>query len=139
MTEGQVLMEVAVELSQIVINEEADQQIVVLRELAEPQRSFPIVIGMSEVLAIDRRLKGIQLPRPLTHDLLVQAIGALGGVIQKVVVCDLREHTFFATIHVLQAGEVVAIDSRPSDALAMAAGLDIPVFVEEQVFEKLEQ
>lgn len=132
-------MEVAVELAQIVINEEADQQIVVLRELAEPKRSFPIVIGMSEVLAIDRRLKGIELPRPLTHDLLVQTIGQLGGVIQKVVVCDLREHTFFATIYVLQDGETIEIDSRPSDALALAAGLDIPVFVEEQVFEKLEQ
>jgi bifunctional DNase/RNase len=132
-------MEVAVELAQIVINEEADQQIIVLRELAEPKRSFPIVIGMSEVLAIDRRLKGIELPRPLTHDLLVQIIGQLGGVIQKVVVCDLREHTFFATIYVLQDGETIEIDSRPSDALALAAGLDIPVFVEEQVFEKLEQ
>ena len=132
-------MEVAVELAQIVINEEADQQIIVLRELAEPKRSFPIVIGMSEVLAIDRRLKGIELPRPLTHDLLVQIIGQLGGVIQKVVVCDLREHTFFAAIHVLQDGETIEIDSRPSDALALAAGLDIPVFVEEQVFEKLEQ
>jgi bifunctional DNase/RNase len=131
-------MEAAVELAQIVINEEADQQIIVLRELAEPKRSFPIVIGMAEVLAIDRRLKGIELPRPMTHDLLAQAIGQLGGVIQKVVVCDLREHTFFATIHVQQAGEVVEIDSRPSDALALAAGLDIPVFVDERVFEQLE-
>lgn len=132
-------MEVAVELAQIVINEEADQQIIVLRELAEPNRSFPIVIGMAEVLAIDRRLKGIELPRPLTHDLLVSAIEQLGGVIQKVVVCDLREHTFFATIHVLRNGETLEIDSRPSDALAMAAGLDIPIFVDDQVFDQLEQ
>lgn len=131
-------MEIAVELSQIIINEEADQQIVVLRELAEPNRSFPIVIGMSEVLAIDRRLKGISLPRPLTHDLLADAVVQLGGVIRKVVVCDLREHTFFATIHVDQDGETIEIDSRPSDALALAAGLEIPIFVEERVFEQLE-
>ncbi|MBL7214865.1 MAG: bifunctional nuclease family protein [Phycisphaerae bacterium] len=131
-------MEIAVELSQIVINEEAEQQVVVLRELAEPKRSFPIVIGMSEVLAIDRRLKGIELPRPLTHDLLAETIKELGGEIQKVVVCDLREHTFFATIYVLQDGKPVEIDSRPSDALALAAGLDVPVFVEERVFDRLE-
>ena len=132
-------MEIAVELSQIVINEEADQQIVVLREVPVPHRSFPIVIGMSEVLAIDRRLKGIQLPRPLTHDLLADAITQLGGRIEKVVVCDLREHTFFATIYVQQGTRTLQIDSRPSDALALASGLDIPVYVEEHVFDLLEQ
>jgi hypothetical protein len=131
-------MEVAVELAQIVINEEADQQIVVLRELAEPKRSFPIVIGMSEVLAIDRRLKGIELPRPMTHDLLENVIDELGGEIEKVVVCDLRDHTFFAMIHVLQDDEVIEIDSRPSDALALAAGLDVPLFVEDRIFDLLE-
>jgi bifunctional DNase/RNase len=131
-------MEVAVELAQIVINEEADQQIVVLRELAEPKRSFPIVIGMSEVLAIDRRLKGIELPRPMTHDLLENVIDELGGDIEKVVVCDLRDHTFFAMIHVLQDDEIIEIDSRPSDALALAAGLDIPLFVEDRIFDQLE-
>ena len=131
-------MEIAVELAQIVINEEADQQIIVLRELAEPKRSFPIVIGMSEVLSIDRRLKGIELPRPLTHELLANTIEELGGQIQKVVVCDLREHTFFATIHILQDGKIIEVDSRPSDALALAAGLDVPVFVEERVFEQLQ-
>lgn len=131
-------MEIAVELAQIVINEEADQQIVVLRELAEPKRSFPIVIGMSEVLAIDRRLKGIELPRPMTHDLLESVIDELGGEILKVVVCDLRDHTFFATIHVLQDDEIIEIDSRPSDALALAAGLDVELFVDERVFEQLE-
>lgn len=131
-------MEVAVELAQIVINEEADQQIVVLRELAEPKRSFPIVIGMSEVLAIDRRLKGIELPRPMTHDLLENVIDELGGDIEKVVVCDLRDHTFFAMIHVLQDDEIIEIDSRPSDALALAAGLDVPLFVEDSIFDLLE-
>lgn len=131
-------MEIAVELAQIVINEEADQQIVVLRELTEPKRSFPIVIGMSEVLAIDRRLKGIELPRPMTHDLLENVIDELGGDIEKVVVCDLRDHTFFAMIHVLQDDEIIEIDSRPSDALALAAGLDVPLFVEDSIFDLLE-
>ena len=130
-------MEKEVELAQIIINEEADQQVVVLRELTEPNRSFPIVIGMSEILAIDRRLKGIELPRPMTHDLLESAVEQLGGRIQKVVVCDLRDHTFFATIHVMQDDEEIEIDSRPSDALALAARLKVPLFVEERVFEQL--
>ena len=130
-------MEIPVELVQIIINEEVDQQVIVLRELTGTQRAFPIVIGMPEILAIDRRLKGIELPRPLTHDLLEQAIEQLGGVIQKIVISELRSHTFFAVIYVLQDGDVVEIDSRPSDALALAAGRSTPLFVEDQVFEQL--
>lgn len=130
-------MEIAVEIAQIIINEEADQQIVVLRELGGAKRSFPIVIGMSEILAIDRRLKGIELPRPLTHELLTDTIRQMGGQIQKVVVSDLRDHTFFAIIHILRDGQSIEIDSRPSDALALAAGLNVPLFVQERVFEQL--
>ena len=130
-------MEILVELAQTIINEEIDQQIIVLREKGDPQRSFPIVIGMGEILAIDRRMKGIALPRPLTHDLLEQVIDRMGGVVQKVVISDLRDHTFFAEIHVQQGDNLVKIDSRPSDALALSAGLSIPLFVEDHVFDKL--
>ena len=130
-------MEVPVELAKTIINEEIDQQIIVLRELDGEQRSFPIVIGMGEILAIDRRMKGIELPRPLTHDLLEQAIEQMGGVVQKVIISDLRDHTFFAEIHVQQNGDTVKIDSRPSDAIALLAGLNVPLFVEDQVFDKL--
>jgi len=132
-------MEVPVEIAKTIINEEIDQQIIVLRELDGQQRSFPIVIGMGEILAIDRRMKGITLPRPLTHDLLEQVIERMDGVIQKVVVSDLRDHTFFATIHVQRDGDTIEIDSRPSDALALSAGLKIPLFVEDHVFDKLSQ
>jgi len=130
-------MEVPVELAKTIINEEIDQQIIVLRELDGEQRSFPIVIGMGEILAIDRRMKGIELPRPLTHDLLEQAIERMGGVVQKVIISDLRDHTFFAEIHVQQNGDTVKIDSRPSDAIALLAGLNVPLFVEDHVFDKL--
>ena len=130
-------MEIPVELAQIIINEEVDQQIIVVRELGGQQRGFPIVIGMPEILAIDRRIKSVTWPRPLTHDLLESVIKHLGGEIQKVVISDLREHTFYAAIHVLQNGEVVEIDSRPSDAIALMAGLDIPLFVEDHVFDQL--
>lgn len=129
-------MDIQVELAQIIINEEVDQQIIVLREV-NGQRSFPIVIGMPEILAIDRRLKGVMLPRPLTHDLLEQVIGEMGGHIAKIVINELREHTFFAMIHVQQNQKAIAIDSRPSDAIALAAGLRTPLYVAEQVFDQL--
>jgi len=130
-------MEIEVELSKIIINETVDQQVIVLSEKGG-QRSFPIVIGMPEILAIDRRLKGIELPRPMTHDLLADAIEQLGGEIEKVVVNDLIDHTFYALIHVIAGDEKLEIDSRPSDALALGVGLNVPVFVEEKVFEKME-
>ncbi|OQY06851.1 MAG: hypothetical protein B6I25_03080 [Planctomycetales bacterium 4572_13] len=130
-------MEIPVELAKTIINEEIDQQIIVLRERGGQQRSFPIVIGIGEIFAIDRRMKGIALPRPLTHDLLEQVIEKMGGVIQKVVISDLRDHTFFATIHVQRSDDTIEIDSRPSDAMALLAGLKIPLFVEEIVFDKL--
>jgi bifunctional DNase/RNase len=131
-------MEIAVELSQILINEAADQQVIVLKE-TEGDRSFPIVIGMSEILAIDRRLKGIKLPRPLTHELLADAIEQLGGRIEKVVINDLRDHTFYAVIHIQQGNKRVEVDSRPSDAIGLAAGLNVPLFVEDRVFDQLEE
>jgi len=130
-------MEIPVELTQIIINEEADQQVIVLRELSGQRRGFPIVIGMGEILAIDRRLKGITWPRPLTHDLLERVIEQLDGNILKVVVSDLRDHTFFAAIHIQRDGDTIEIDSRPSDAIALCAGLNVPLFVEDHVFDKL--
>ncbi len=130
-------MEVEVELSQIIINETADQQLIVLKELAG-ERSFPIVIGMPEILAIDRRLKGIDLPRPMTHDLLAGIIEQMGGEVEKVVICDLSDHTFYARLHINANGNKLEIDSRPSDALALGAGLGVPIFVDEQVFEKMQ-
>jgi len=130
-------MEIPVELSQILINEAVDQQIIVLKEKEGP-RSFPIVIGMPEILAIDRRLKGYQMPRPLTHDLLAGVIKQMGGEILKVVISDLREHTFYARIHIRQQGREIEVDSRPSDAIALASGLQVPIFVEDSVFERLQ-
>jgi hypothetical protein len=130
-------MEIPVELSRIIINESVDQQIIVLRE-RNGDRSFPIVIGMPEILALDRRLKHIELPRPMTHDLLANLIEQVGASVRKVVISDLRDHTFFAQLHVELDGEVIQIDSRPSDAIALSAGLDVPIFVHQRVFEKMQ-
>ena len=129
-------MEIEVELSKIIINEAADQQVIVLKE-KNGERNFPIVIGMREILAIDRRLKGIALPRPMTHDLLANTIRDMGGQVEKIVICDLREHTFFACLHVKVDGKTIEIDSRPSDAIALSVGINAPIFVHQQVFDKM--
>ncbi|MGH2272770.1 bifunctional nuclease family protein [Anaerohalosphaeraceae bacterium U12dextr] len=131
-------MEIPMELSQILINESVDQQVIVLKEL-QGGRSFPIVIGMPEILAIDRRLKGIELPRPLTHDLLARVIEQMGGKVEKVVITDLRDHTFYAVIYIRQGNNLIQVDSRPSDALGLASGLNVPLFVEQRVLDQLEQ
>ncbi|MHC4571480.1 MAG: bifunctional nuclease family protein [Planctomycetota bacterium] len=131
-------METEVELSRIIINETSDQQIIVLKE-RHGQRSFPIVIGIAEIFAIDRRLKGIKPPRPMTHDLLDSVIENLGGKIEKIVINDLRNHTFYAKIHLSLNGGTVEVDSRPSDAIALGAASNIPIYVADHVFEKTSQ
>ncbi|MHC4271531.1 MAG: bifunctional nuclease family protein [Planctomycetota bacterium] len=131
-------MEVEAELSRIIINENSDQQIIVLKE-RNGSRSFPIVIGIVEIFAIDRRLKGIKPPRPMTHDLLDRIIDNLGAKIEKIVINDLRNHTFFAKIHLRLNGREIEIDSRPSDAIALGAASNIPIYVAEHIFNSASQ
>jgi bifunctional DNase/RNase len=131
-------MDVEVELSRIIINEASDQQIIVLKERNGP-RSFPIVIGVVEVFAIDRRLKGIKPPRPMTHDLLASVIESLGAEIEKIVINDLRHHTFYARITLSSNGRTVEVDSRPSDAIALGVASNAPLYVADHVFEKTSQ
>ena len=94
-----------------------------------------IVIGIHEAVAIDRRLKGIPTPRPMTHDLLYNVIQIMGGTLERVVINDLRDRTFFALLHIRQGEKVIQIDSRPSDAIALGIGYNVPIFVEEKVLE----
>ncbi len=131
-------METEAELSRIIINETSDQQIIVLKE-RNGQRSFPIVIGIVEIFAIDRRLKGIKAPRPMTHDLLDSVIENLGAKIEKIVINDLRNHTFYAKIHLSLNGRTVEVDSRPSDAIALGAASNAPIYVAEHIFEMTSQ
>ncbi len=131
-------MELEAELSRIIIDEQSDQQIIVIKE-KRGKRSFPIVIGIVEILAIDRRLKGIQPPRPMTHDLLANVIEGLGAKIEKIVINDLRHHTFYAQIHLSRNGQMVEIDSRPSDAIALGVAYQVPIYVAEHVFELTSQ
>jgi len=131
-------MEVEAELSRIIINEQSDQQIIVVKE-RHGERSFPIVIGIVEIFAIDRRLKGVTPPRPMTHDLLGNIIDKLGAKIDKIVINDLRNHTFYARIFLSTNGQTIEIDSRPSDAIALGVATDTPIFVAEHVFELTSQ
>jgi bifunctional DNase/RNase len=131
-------MDVEVELSRIIINETSDQQVIVLKE-RHGERSFPIVIGIVEIFAIDRRLKDIKPPRPMTHDLLENILENLGVKIEKIVIDDLRNHTFYAKIHLSSNGQTVEIDSRPSDAIALGVSSNAPIYVAEHVFEKTSQ
>ncbi len=131
-------MEREAELSRIIINEMSDQQIIVLKE-RHGDRSFPVVIGIVEIFAIDRRLKGIKPPRPMTHDLLQSVIEGLGARIDKILINDLHNHTFYAKITLSIDGRTVEIDSRPSDAIALGAASNTPIYVAEHVFEKTSQ
>lgn len=127
-------MEREAELSRIIINEMSDQQIIVLKE-RHGHRSFPIVIGIVEIFAIDRRLKGIRPPRPMTHELLDNIIQSLGAKVEKIVINDLRNHTFYAKIVLSVNGRTIEVDSRPSDAIALGAASSAPIYVAEHVFD----
>ena len=131
-------MSVQMELSRIIISEVNDQQVVYLTEV-DGDRTFPILIGLFEATSIDRRVKHHQTPRPLTHDLLVASIELLGGEFQDVVISELKEHTYYAVIRVLKDGELVEIDARPSDAIAVAVTCEpnLPIFVADDVLENV--
>ncbi len=130
------------ELSRILIRELADGQIIELREVIEPgeepesARSFPIVIGLPEAQAIERRLKGIPIKRPQTHDLLSNVVEALGAKLDSITITKLEEHTYYATLDVTTpGGDEVHIDSRPSDAIALGVANDVPIYVDDAVIE----
>ena len=129
---------VPMELRRIIISETADQQIIVLNEV-DGQRSFPILIGIFEARAIDFRVKDIPMPRPLTHDLLASVITHLDGELESIVVNELREHTFYAKLNIRKDGELVEVDSRPSDAIALAVGVGAAIYVAEEVLDEVSQ
>ncbi|MGR3311128.1 MAG: bifunctional nuclease family protein [Candidatus Brocadiales bacterium] len=128
---------IEVELSKIMISETNDHQIIILKE-KEGQRSFPIVIGLHEAWAIDRAVKEIPTPRPLTHDLLYNVITGLNSDLMQIIINDLKNNTFYAKLILQKNGNQVEIDSRPSDAIALAMQKrDTPIFVEEKVLDEV--
>lgn len=131
-------MPVRMELVRIIVSDINDQQVIYLREV-DGSRTFPILIGLYEAMSIDRRVKGEIPPRPLTHDLLKNAIAELGGEAQDVIINNLMDHTYFAVIRVQRNGELVEIDSRPSDAIALSVHYDppLPIYVEDTVLDEV--
>jgi bifunctional DNase/RNase len=109
--------------------------VVLLREVAGDQRTLPIFIGTPEATAIAYALQGVSTPRPMTHDLLVDVIAALGATVSRIVVSDQRDGTFFAEIHVQRDGELHVISARPSDAVALALRTGASVWCDEEVLD----
>ena len=130
-------MQVQMQLSRIIISEINERQVIYLREV-DGDRQFPILIGIFEATSIDRRVKELASSRPLTHDLLVNIVEQLGAELDSVVITDLRDHTYYAKLRIKQDGELIEIDSRPSDAIAVAVTCNppLPIYVNEEVLDE---
>ena len=134
-------MPVRMQLARIIISEISDNQVVYLQEV-DGDRQFPILIGIFEATSIDRRVKrDYQPPRPLTHDLIVSVASSLGATVESIMISELRDHTYFAKLLLRKGDEVVEIDARPSDAIAVAVTFDppLPIFVAEEVLDEVSQ
>jgi bifunctional DNase/RNase len=131
-------MTVQMQLSRIIISEINDQQVIYLKEVGG-DRQFPILIGIFEATSIDRRVKNRPNLRPLTHDLLVNIVDQMGGELDSVVITELKDHTYFVKLRIRSNGEIVEIDSRPSDAIAVAVTCSpqLPIYVSEEVLSQV--
>jgi bifunctional DNase/RNase len=127
--------ELQVEIKGLMLDPSSNVPIVILRDIRS-QLFLPIWIGVFEANAIALRIEGVEPPRPMTHDLLRSVLEQLGGRVEKIVISDLRESTFFALIHVRNQERDVAIDARPSDAIALALRTGSPIFVLRSVLDK---
>lgn len=127
---------IQVELFKIIIDEKNADQMIVLKE-KDGDRQFPIMIGLIEASSIKMKLSGVELPRPLTHDLLLSIIHSLGAVLDRVMIDALVDDIFHAKlILVAQDGKTISVDARPSDSIAVAVRAKVPIFVEDSVLEK---
>ena len=127
---------IQVELSKIIIDEKRQDQIIVLKE-KEGNRQFPIVIGFLEASSIKMKLSGIQVPRPMTHDLMVSTIEGLDAKLERLVIDKLINNTFHAKLELrTKEGKKKIIDTRPSDGIALAVRTDALIFVDEDVLKR---
>lgn len=127
-------MQIEMVIKGLMVDPITNMPIVILRD-AEGDRVLPIWVGVFEANAIALQIENIATPRPMTHDLLRNVLRDLKAEVEKVVVSDLRDATFFALIHLQVSGERVAVDARPSDAIALALRTQAPIFVEEHVID----
>lgn len=125
-----------VELFKIIIDEKRADQAIVLKEKGG-QRQFPIMIGLVEASSIKMKLSKINLPRPLTHDLLMATIEGLDARLEQILIDDIVDETFHAKLMIRDKdGDLRRIDARPSDSIALAVRADVPIFVEDKVIDK---
>src|SRR3984893_5157355 len=127
-------MQIEMTIKGLMVDPITNMPIVILRD-KEGQRVLPIWVGIFEANAIALQIENIPTPRPMTHDLLRNVISDLNAAVQKIVVCDLQENTFYALIYLTVNGDTVAIDARPSDAIALALRTRAPIFVEDTVID----
>ena len=127
-------MQIEMTIKGLMVDPITNMPIIILRDKAG-DRVLPIWVGIFEANAIALQMENITTPRPMTHDLLRNVINDLKASVQKVVVSDLRENTFYALIYVAANGDTLAIDARPSDAIALALRTRAPIFVEEAVID----
>lgn len=130
-------MPVQMQLSRIIISDINDEQVIYLKEV-DGERQFPIVIGVFEAHSIDRRVRSQRASRPQTHDLLVNLVHELGAELDSVVISELRESTYYARLRLRHNDQLLEIDSRPSDAIAVAVTCNppLPIYVAEEVLNE---
>lgn len=127
---------IQVELTKIIIDEKRQDQIIVLKEKGG-DRQIPIVIGFMEASAIKMKISGIEVPRPLTHDLLVSTMQAMDAQLTRLIIDKIETNTFFAKLEIKRpSGETKLVDCRPSDGIAVAVRTKCPIFVDEEVLNK---
>jgi len=122
----------------LLVDEQTNQPTIVLQGKRD-RRAFAMVIGPAEAASIAFPLQKLTPPRPLTHDLFLTLFGRLQVTVTKAVITDLRDNTFYATLYLSANGKPMELDSRPSDAIALAVRAKAPVFVEERVFDRAER
>lgn len=128
---------IEVELMRIIIDETRLEQVVVLKE-REGKRTLPIVIGTAEAAAIKMEISGVQPTRPLTHDLLRDAVNSLGAKLERIVVDSLKDNTFYAKLHFVNSdSKPIVVDARPSDSIALALRTKSPIFVARDVMDSV--
>ena len=125
-------------ISGITIDPLTNGPIVILKEV-KGERTLPIWIGILEATAIASELEGIKFSRPMTHDLLKNILGMIDVKVTRVEVCDLKNNTYYALIHMIHNGKEIAIDARPSDALALSLRVKAPIYVSEEVIKQSQQ
>jgi len=130
----EVGMQIEMTIKGLMIDPITNMPIIILRD-QEGQHLLPIWVGVFEANAIALQIENVQTPRPMTHDLLKNILEDLAAQVERVVVTDLKENTFYALIHVKTGGQTITVDARPSDAIALALRTRSPIYVEEAVIQ----